>query len=218
MRMRRKKNLTPRMDACAAIWAQDAFSRRGNWLAEREQTALHLEIGCGKGQFTADTAAANPQVLLVAIERVANAMVIAMERTVAQNLKNVLFLDFFLSMGAANLTELFAPREVQRIYINFCDPWPGPRHAKRRLVAPAFLNSYKKVLAPGGEIHFKTDNAPLFVYALEQFAATGYQLSEVTKDLHKDGIAGVMTDYEQKFHIAGTAICRCVARWDGVQQ
>ena len=211
MRMRRKKNLTPRMASCETVWIKEPESHRGRWLEGHSQERVHLEIGCGKGKFTAETAATEPDILLVAIERVREAMVIAMERAVERGLDNIRFID----MDAERLTEVFAPGEVERIYLNFSDPWKSPRHAKRRLTSPGFLELYKQILAPGGEIHMKTDNLDLFKYSLTQFPACGYDLSQVTQDLHGQGIAGKMTDYEEKFYEAGTPICRCVARWSG---
>ena len=104
----------------------------------------------------------------------------------------------------ADLRDYFAPGEVERIYINFCDPWPTNRHARRRLTHPDFLERYRGVLTDGGEIHFKTDNRGLFEWSLFQFPKAGYELREVTRDLHADGIRGVMTDYEEKFHSLGT--------------
>lgn len=210
MRMRKKKNLIPRMERASAIWVKEPETLRGQWLAGRPETGLHLEIGCGKGRFTARTAAAEPEALLVAIERVPEAMVVAMERALEKNLSNLLFVD----MDAALLAEAFAPGEVGRIYLNFSDPWPSVRHGKRRLTSPGFLEIYKEILAPGGEIHFKTDNVGLFDYSLEQFPACGYHLEQVTRNLHGEGPRGIMTDYEQKFYEGGTAICRLVARWE----
>ena len=212
MRMRKKKNLIPRLERASALWVKEPETLRGQWLAGRRERRLHLEIGCGKGKFTVSTAAAEPEALLVAVERVPEAMVIAMERAIEMELSNLLFVD----MDAAFLTDAFAPREVERIYLNFSDPWPLGRHAKRRLTSPGFLEVYKQILAPGGEIHFKTDNAGLFAYSLEQFPACGYRLEQVTRDLHGAGVQGFMTDYEQKFHEAGTPICRCVARWEDI--
>lgn len=207
MRMRKKKNLGARMDAASAVLVTEPEALRGRWLTE-PFSELHIELGCGKGTFTAGTAAADPSVLLAAVERVPDAMVMAMEKAVAASLTNVRFID----MDAARLCEVFAPGEAARIYINFCDPWPGSRHAKRRLTAPAFLKSYAEVLAPGGEIHFKTDNVPLFDWSVETLAAEGWEVSEVTHDLHADGPRGVMTDYEAKFYAEGKPICRCIAR------
>jgi len=209
--MRKKKNLALRMETCGDLWIKTPSDLRGNWRTDRPETALHLEIGCGKGKFTVETAAQTPDALLVAIEREPNAMVIAMERALGLELQNLRFIDG----DARHLETLFAPGEVARIYINFPDPWPGPRHAKRRLTSPDFLAVYKKILTPGGEIHFKTDNRDLFNYSISQFPAHGFTLDKVTFDLHSQGMTGVMTNYEQKFHELGTPICRCVARWDG---
>ena len=106
---------------------------------------------------------------------------------------------------------MFAPGEAARIYINFCDPWPKSRDAKHRLTFPGFLRLYADVLPLGGEIHFKTDNTPLFSWSLEQFENEGWALSEKTNDLHANGPVGVMTDYEAKFHAQGFPINRVVA-------
>jgi len=210
VRMRKKPNLAPRMERCGHLLidtSEKPFARRGHW---RElmptATQLHLEIGCGKGRFTVETAAANPDVLHIAVERVPDAMVIAMERANELGLNNV----FFVDDDARRLPELFAPDEVDRIYINFCDPWPGHRHSKRRLTAVGFLELYRQVLRDGGQIHFKTDNRDLYEWSLFQFPKAAFELSEVTRDLHRDGICGVMTDYEEKFHNLGTPINRCV--------
>ena len=124
----------------------------------------------------------------------------------AAEIKNV----FFVVGDAALLPDYFAPDEVDLIYINFCDPWPPNGQAKRRLTHRGFLELYGKVLRPGGQIHFKTDNAPLFAFSLREFPAAGYTLSEVTHDLHGGGPQGVMTDYEEKFFSQGVPINRCV--------
>lgn len=208
MRMRKKPNLVPRMERCADLLIQNPEAYRGHWLESFPGfRALHLEIGCGKGRFTAGTAEANPDILLVAVEKVPDAMVVGMERVTGRGLTNVRF----LGRDAAELTEWFAPAEVGRIYINFPDPWKKSRQHKRRLTFPAFLRLYAKLLPAGGEIHFKSDNSPLFDWSLEQFEAEGWTLREVTHDLHADGPVGVMTDYEAKFHAQGIAIHRCVA-------
>ncbi len=217
MRMRKKPNLVPRMERCARVLlptSPDEAEQRGRWrelLPGAEE--LRLELGCGKGRFTVETAAQNPGVLFIAVERVPDAMVVAMERAVALDLNNV----FFLSDDVARLPLYFAPEEVDRIYINFCDPWPGNRHAKRRLTSRGFLQIYRQVLRMGGEIHFKTDNRDLFEWSLLQFPDAGYALTQVTRNLHASGICGVMTDYEEKFHNLGTPINRCVAILEPLQ-
>ena len=195
MRMRRRNNLEPRMARCQQIMIPAPQEMAGRWRSLMpEARQVRVEVGCGN-------------VLFIAIEKVREAMVLAMERAQEMGLKNV----FFLDMDVAKLGQCFAPGEVDLIYINFCDPWPRSKHAKRRLTFPSFLDQYAYALPLGGGIAFKTDNAPLFDWSLEQFAACGWQLKNVTHDLHKDGVIGVMTGYEEKFHALGTPICRCEA-------
>lgn len=207
MRMRKKKNLERRMESCAGLWIKDPASQRGKWRELMPQAqGLRLELGCGKGRFTAETAAAHPQDLYVAVERVPDAMVIAMERCREKGLHNV----FFIDGDAACLSDYFAPGEVDLLYINFCDPWPSVKHSRRRLTHENFLRGYRQVLRDGGQIHFKSDNRDLFEWSLFQFPKAGFELSEVTRNLHEHGICGIMTDYEEKFHNLGTPINRCV--------
>ena len=207
MRMRKKPNLAPRMERCSDILIADPAQMRGKWRELKPDAAqIWLDIGCGKGRFTAQTAAANPDVLYVAIERVPDAMVIAMERCKEMGLTNVYFVDG----DAALLRDYFAPDELDRLFINFCDPWPSHKHARRRLTHVNFLVLYRGILKEGGQIHFKSDNKDLYEYSLFQFPKAGYELSEVTRNLHEHGICGIMTDYEEKFHNMGTPINRCV--------
>ena len=208
MRMRKKPNLIPRMERCAATLVTEPEALRGHWLdAFPGHTALHLEIGCGKGRFTADTAEQNPDVFLAAIEKVPDAMVVGMERVTARGLKNVRFMD----RDARELLSYFAPGEVARIYINFPDPWKKSGQKKRRLTWAGFLAIYANLLPMGGEIWFKSDNDPLFEWSLTQFESEGWELREVTRDLHANGPVGVMTDYEAKFYEQGVTINRLVA-------
>lgn len=209
MRMRKRPNLEPRMAACTAVWIQDPAAHKGRWRELMPGAAeLRLEIGCGKGKFTVESAALEPGVLFVAVERVKEALVLAMEKSLEMGLKNV----FFLSVDAAELEQYFAPGEVDLIYLNFCDPWPRSKNAKRRLTYHTFLEKYRLVLRPDGEIHFKTDNEKLFQWSLEEFGQYGYPVRNVTDDLHKDGITGVLTGYEEKFIALGTPIHRCEIR------
>lgn len=206
MRMRKRNNLEPRMEACAAVWVRDGQALRGAWRSKMpEAKELRVEIGCGKGKFTVETAAANPDVLIVAVERVKEAMLLGMERALEMGLKNVLFLD----LDAAAIEEYFADGEVDLLYLNFCDPWPRKKNAKRRLTFRSFLEKYKKILRDGGEIHFKTDNAPLFEWSLGEFEACGLEIRNLTRDLHANGSVGIMTGYEEKFYALGTPINRC---------
>ena len=208
MRMRKRSNLGPRMEKCAEYLIDDPAALRGKWLESFPgYDRLYLELGCGKGRFTADTAELMPDTLYIAMEKVPDAMILAMERVRERGIKNVRFIDG----DAIKLAEMFAPGEAARIYINFCDPWPKSRDAKHRLTFPGFLRLYADVLPLGGEIHFKTDNRPLFDWSLRQFESEGWELREVTNDLHCGGVRGVMTDYEAKFHEQGVKINRLVA-------
>ena len=206
MRMRRMKNLESRMEACAALRITKPAEYKGKWRELKEGcTALWVEVGCGKGKFTAETAAANPDVLLIAVERCREAMVVAMEKAQGMGLTNV----FFIDMDVANIEEIFAPEEIDRLFINFPDPWPRKKNAKRRLTHRGFLDKYCRVVRLGGEIHYKTDNAPLFEFSVEEFAACGLEVKNLTRNLHENGIVGIMTGYEEKFHALGTPINRC---------
>ena len=197
------------MEKCAALLISEPAENRGRWReALPGYDRLYVELGCGKGRFTAGTAEAIPDALLLAIEKVPDAMIVAMERVRGLGLPNVRFLDF----DAARLPEIFDRGELDRIYINFCDPWPKSRDAKLRLTSPFFLRLYADLLPVGGEIHFKTDNTPLFDWSIGVFESEGWALSEVTHDLHANGTVGVMTDYEAKFTAEGLAINRLVAR------
>jgi len=197
------------MERVSSVLVKEPARLKGRWLRENaEFDGLYIEIGCGKGSFTCGTAKALPGGLLLALERSPDALVMAMEKACAAGLKNVRFIN----MDAALLDEVLDEGEADRIYINFCDPWPKSRHAKRRLTAPAFLEIYKRVLKAGGELHFKTDNIDLFRYSLAAFEEAGLELLETTQNLHENGIAGHMTDYEAKFYAEGKPICRAVAR------
>ena len=206
MRMRRMKNLEPRMEKCAAYRIAAPEEKKGSWKTLKpDASALWVEVGCGKGKFIAETAQANPDVLLIAVERCREAMVVAMEKAQSMGLTNV----FFIDMDVEKIEEIFAPGEIDRLFINFPDPWPRKKNAKRRLTHRGFLDKYCRVVRTDGEFHFKTDNAPLFEFSVEEFAACGLQVNNLTRNLHENGIVGIMTGYEEKFHALGTPINRC---------
>ena len=208
MRMRKKPNLHPRMERCEAVWVRDPQAMQGRWRERMpEAKELHVEVGCGKGKFTVELAKARPDILLVAIEKVPDALVVAMELALREGVRNVLF----LSEDAENLCDIFGYGEVDRIYLNFCDPWPRKKNAKRRLTYHTFLEKYKKVLKLGGQIHFKTDNANLFAWSLPEMESCFLELLNVTDDLHANGPVGIMTGYEEKFYALGTPIHRVEA-------
>ena len=210
MRMRRKKNLVPRMERCAAYQVKEPEAMRGRWKDLYPQAEeIWVEIGCGKGSFTAETARQNPQALLIAVERVADAMVMAMEKAQALELKNV----FFICADAARLGDIFAPGETDRIFLNFSDPWPKKGHTKRRLTYRAFLDKYKVMMKKGSSVCFKTDNDELFDFSLGEFEECGFALTEVTRDLHNSEYEkdNIRTEFEQKFADQGIPIKRVVA-------
>ena len=206
MRMRKMKNRDSRMEACGALRISEPETLKGNWRSLKPDcTALWVEVGCGKGKFTAETAVANPDVLLIAVERCREAMVVAMEKAQAMGLSNV----FYIDMDVADIENIFAGSEIDRLFINFPDPWPRKKNAKRRLTYRTFLDKYCRCVKEGGEIHYKTDNAPLFEFSVEECAACGLEVKNLTRDLHANGIVGIMTGYEEKFHALGTPINRC---------
>jgi len=206
--MRRKPNLKNRVEKCASFLIAEPQNLRGRWLEEVTFGEIHVELGCGKGIFTVETAKSNPEILFIALEKITNVLVIALERAEQARLPNVKFINGL----AEDLLDFFEAGEVSRIYINFCDPWPANRHAKRRLTGRRFLTLYEQVLKPGGEIHFKTDNSELFEFSLGEFEQCGFVVSETTSDLHQFSPVGVMTDYERNYYEQGMPIFKCVLR------
>ncbi len=206
MRMRKMRNLEPRMERCSAYRIADPAALRGQWRSRMPGCqALWVELGCGKGKFTAELAAANPDTLVIAVERCREAMVVAMEKARDMGLTNV----FYIDMDVSNLGDVFAPGEIDRLFLNFPDPWPRKKNGKRRLTHRAFLEAYCRALRPGGEIHFKTDNGALFDFSLEEFAFCGLEVKNLTRNLHGNGMVGITTGYEEKFCAQGVPICRC---------
>ena len=212
MRLRRK----PWIDTAILDYADFVTPLGGAWAhlpgtwadAFGRSAPLHVEIGVGKGDFITELAARHPNVNYVGLEAQQGVLYFAARKAAERGLENVRLLVF----DAARLTELFAPGEVDRIYLNFSDPWPKKRHAKRRLTSAVFLARYAAVLRPGGEIRFKTDNAGLFAYSLETLASEGWCLSDVTRDLHARGDpTNIMTEYERKFSARGAKIGRLTA-------
>ena len=184
---------------------------KGCWnQAFQESAPLHIEVGMGKGRFIMELAQSHPKLHFIGIERYSSVLLRALQKRQQLDLSNI----FFLCVDAKNLDQFFAPGEVSRIYLNFSDPWPKDRHAKRRLTSPQFLTVYQKILAPDGTVEFKTDNRGLFEYSLESIPAAGWQITEQTFDLHHSPMASgnVMTEYEEKFASEGKPICKLIAR------
>lgn len=168
---------------------------------------IHIEIGMGKGQFIMALAAQNPNINYVGIEKFSSVLVRAIEKQEEMDLPNL----FFIRMEAENITDVFEQGEVKRIYLNFSDPWPKDRHAKRRLTSVTFLNRYEQILTKDAHVIFKTDNRDLFDFSLEQVEeAENWKLLNHTFDLHhSEYVEGnIMTEYETRFVEKGNAICR----------
>ena len=179
--MRKKKNCDARMERCSDIWIKEPEKYKGKW-AERfgNDNPIHIEIGCGKGNFIVGMAKMYPDVNFIAIEKVEDVIVMAMEKTVAAELTNVLFMD----MDAEKIEDIFEFGEIRRIYLNFSDPWKKNKQAKRRLTHKRFLDRYKAVLKQGDYIWFKTDNKALFDFSLNSFAEENFKLENISLDLH----------------------------------
>ncbi len=180
---------------------------QGQWDALFGRKApLHVELGSGKGRFISELADRHPEINFIGIEAQQDVLYYAAQKVRERNLGNVRLLVFDINQ----LSDIFAAGEVSRFYINFCDPWPKARHAKRRLTHAGFLEKYRSILPKGGELFFKTDNRPLFDFSLEQFAASGLLTRNVTFDLHsQSGSENIMTEYETKFSSLGQKINRC---------
>lgn len=170
---------------------------------------IHIEIGMGKGQFITQLAKSNPSINYIGIEKYSSVLVRALDKREELETNNLIF----LRMDAEDIDAYFAPDEVSKIYLNFSDPWPKDRHAKRRLTSTNFLARYDKILCSNGLLQFKTDNRPLFDFSLEQLTEAGWITDEVSFDLHKNGPApdNIMTEYEEKYYKLGNPICRFVA-------
>ena len=211
-RMRKKKNIPERMQACASYWFPVPVANRGRWremCKMMADTPLYLEIGCGKGTFAIETAKANPQICYVAMEKDESVILSAIEKAAENEVTNL----FFLHADATLISNYFEEQEIDRIYINFCDPWSKKNKPKRRLTYRGFLEQYKKLLATGGEIFFKTDDQRLFEFSLEEFQSSGLDLSAVTYDLHSSewNEINIRTEFESRFAEMGKKIMRLQA-------
>lgn len=203
MRMRTRSHLGERIAACENLMMESFDTGFSGGMP------LHIEIGCGKGRFITETAKLNPDVKYIAVEKVSNVIVLAMEKAAEAELTNLKFMRGNFQIIAEDIPD----KSVDRIYLNFSDPWPKKGYAKRRLTHGGFLEIYKRILKDDGEICFKTDNRELFDFSLESFPENGFTLSDVTFDLHNSDFEGnIMTEYEERFSQMGTPICRLVAK------
>ena len=200
MRLRKVKNARERLQVNNnQYFINDPELYKGKWSELfGNENPIHIEIGCGKGQFMSTLAKLNPNINYIAIEKFDSVLLRCLEKIIDQDIPNLKI----AVMDAAVLLTYFSEKEVDRIYLNFSDPWPKKHHAKRRLTSPSFLEEYKKVLKDDGEIHFKTDNRGLFEYSLESFCNNGFSLSNISLDLHKDTEKypdNITTEFEDKW-------------------
>lgn len=211
MRLRKVHGAEEAVAACPFTIA-DPGAQSGHFaelFGEHHPNPLHLEIGMGKGQFLTGLAARHPEINYIGMERFASVLIRAVEKQDALQLSNLRF----LYQDAEHLNAIFGENEIDRIYLNFSDPWPKDRHAKRRLTSPVYLARYCHVLKRGGVIEQKTDNAALFAYSLDSFRENGWEITSVTYDLHRSEYAAenIMTEYEQRFSQLGNKIMRLTA-------
>ncbi len=191
---------------------QEPMAEKGRWnLIFGNDHPVHIEIGMGKGQFIMQLAKDHPDINYIGIERYSSVLLRALQKMEVEPLPNIRF----LCMDASIITEVFDKEEVAKIYLNFSDPWPKERHAKRRLTSRQFFERYDKILAGNGVVEFKTDNDDLFAFSMEEVAEAGWTLDAHTFDLHHDPVlneGNVMTEYEEKFSSLGHPIHKLIAR------
>ncbi len=209
MRMRRKKHREDRMESCSELIITNIEDYKNDIKSVFDNdNPLCMEIGCGKGKFILETAAQNPGINFIAVEKCLDVLVLALEKVKAEGLENVRFVPGDVNMFADFETE----SKCDIIYLNFCDPWKKNKYAKRRLTHANFLEIYKKLLKDGGAVYFKTDNRQLFEFSLNSFSDYGLRLKNITFDLHNSRFEGnVMTEYETNFSNLGQPIYRCEA-------
>lgn len=194
---------------------QDTQESRGNWKnIFGNDRPVYLEIGMGKGRFLMNMAKEHPLVNFVGIERYSSVLLRALEKYDTEEYKDLQNIRF-LCMDATEIENVFNQGEIRKIYLNFSDPWPKARHARRRLTSGIFLDRYAKILPPGGNLEFKTDNTELFRFSLEEIREKeGWRLDKYTYDLHRNdemNQGNIMTEYEEKFSSLGNPINKLIA-------
>ena len=204
MRLRKKKGVNEKLAAFDFIFRPFEQSLT---VGDKK---IYVELGTGKGDFISTIANRNPDINFLGFEAEATVLYAAARKVRDLNLKNVRLAVF----NVADIDQVFVEHAVDRIYINFCDPWPRNKHAKRRLTNINFLDKYRHIIKSGGELHFKTDNRPLFDYSLEQFKLLNLAVDNISFDLHADNPSdNILTEYERKFSALGTPINRCIVHF-----
>ncbi|MCC2364484.1 tRNA (guanosine(46)-N7)-methyltransferase TrmB [Bacillus cereus] len=211
MRLRHKPYAMDRINEYSHIVIGNPEERAGSWKEVfGNERPIHIEVGTGRGRFMYDMAKANPHINYIGIEKFTSVVVDALDKLIEEELPNLKLIN----KDAEDLTVFFAKGEIDRVYLNFSDPWPKKRHTKRRLTYKTFLRNYEEVLVEGGEIHFKTDNQGLFEYSLMSMAEYGMLLTYLSLDLHNSDFEGnIMTEYEEKFSSKGHRIYRVEAKY-----
>lgn len=216
----RLRNIPGARDTIAqSQWVvQNPEEIKGNWrnlFADRLENhpavdmPLYLEIGTGKGRFITQAAMENSGICYIGIEKYSSVLIRALEKQDELELPNL----FFIRADAENILNFFGPQEIDRIYLNFSDPWPKERHAKRRLPSREFLHRYNEILSPEGTIEFKTDNRDLFDFAVEEVTPGGFRINAITYDLHNDPVlsqGNIVTEYEERFSAMDHPICKYI--------
>ena len=220
MRMHRKPHLDERLLSCGEIVTianlTDKNMNRARDVKEyldfkeifKNENPVHLEIGCGKGKFVVETAQLNPDINFVACEKISNVIIDACERTIAEGIKNI----HFLNCAAEVLTKYFKPETVEKIYLNFSNPLPKEGYKKQRLTHPRFLAIYREILKDNGVIVQKTDDRDFYLFSLESYRESGFKVIETCEDLKNNPVEGdVETEHEKLFKSQGKPIYRIVA-------
>ena len=207
MRHRKVKNLEPRIAACSHYLVPEAKTNKGKWrefFGAQEDSRLYLELGCGKGKFLCAHATEDPDAHFIGIEGLDAVMVRGLERAEEEQIANIRFVMDFV----ADIRDYFADEELDGIYLNFSDPWPKPRHEKRRFTYGKTLLKYQQILKPDGFVAFKTDNEELFDYSIEEIERLELNVEEMSRDLHNSDYEAKVftTEYEDKFHGRGKNI------------
>ncbi len=214
--MRRKKHGAERIQACSELLIENTEAMKDGFDGIFDQNRpVHLEIGCGKGNFACGMAQKYPDINFIAMEKVSDVCCVALEKAkVLSGERKNDNLRFWIG-DAGILAETVLPHSIDCIYLNFSDPWPKAGHAKRRLTYRRFLEIYRQLLKENGILKFKTDNTGLFDFSLEEFAACGLDVFWQTRDLHssENNADNVMTEYEKNFSDKGIAICSAWVRF-----
>lgn len=221
MRLRNIPRAEHVLTACPYVIKNEA-SYRGKWAGQifANTNPVHLEIGMGKGRFLTALSKQNPDINYIGIERYSSVLLRAVERLGQPDKPETETYAFpnlrFVCMNAEELARVFAPQEIGRIYLNFSDPWPKARHARRRLTSKEYFARYDSILSENGQVEFKTDNRSLFDFSISVLKESEvWKIAACTYDLHQDTVmneGNIMTEYEEKFSSMNHPICKLIAK------